>query len=81
MIVLNFLAAAVVVLRGLYVLNHMSKETSMPIRASWLVLTGGAAAVLLASAVPTWPEVALHLGVAALVVIDRRNPLFREVSK
>lgn len=81
MIILNLLAAAVVVLRGLYVLNHMGKRTGMLIRASWLVVTGGAAAVLLTSSAPTWPEVMLHLGIAALVMLDRRNPLLHEDPK
>lgn len=81
MMAVNLLAAVVIVLRGLYAINQMGRATRAPIRATWLLLTGAAAAMLLASAAPTWPEVVLHIGIAALVLVDRRNPLLHEDPK
>lgn len=67
MLILNMLAAAIVLARGVYVLNRMCPRTALTVRATWLLLSIGAAAVLLAGARPTWPDLALHWGVAALV--------------
>lgn len=77
MMALNLAAAAIVLLRGLIALNHMCPGTALAVRVTWVLLTVGAAAVLLLGAAPAWPEVALHCGVAALVCCDRRNPLLK----
>ncbi|WP_317201499.1 hypothetical protein [Janthinobacterium sp.] len=75
---INLAAAAIVLVRGLLALNHMCPGTALRVRATWLLLTVGAAAVLLLGAPPTWPEVALHCGIAALVCVDRRAPIICE---
>ena len=81
MIAIDMVAAAVVLLRGLFVaLNSMCPKTRFSIRITWILLTVGAAAVLLLSRSPAWPEVLLHCGVAALVCVDRRLPFLRRAS-
>ena len=68
------MAAAIVLARGLFVeLNHMRPGTGSPIRITWIVLTAGAAAVMLFGVIPAWPEVLFHCGIAALVCIGRRS--------
>lgn len=74
MIGLNTVAAALVLLHGVIALNHMRPGAALRLRAAWLLLTGGAGAVLLLGAAPSWPELALHWGIAALVCADRRGP-------
>ena len=76
MTILNLIAAAIVLARGVVALNHMCPRTGLPIRATWLLLTVAAAAVLLVGARPTWPELALHIGIAALVCIGPRGLIF-----
>lgn len=79
MMVLDMCAAAIVLLRGLFVaLNAMCPKTRLSIRWTWILLTMGAAAVLLLSRSPAWPEVLFHWGVAALVCFDRRNIFLME---
>ncbi len=73
MIALNLAAAFLVLVRGIVALNHMCPGTAPGIRIVWLLLTASAAAVLMSGAAPTWPDVALHWGIAALVCIDRRG--------
>ncbi|MDC8756273.1 hypothetical protein [Janthinobacterium fluminis] len=72
---LNMTAALLVLLRGVIALNHMCPGTGLAIRSAWLLLTASAAGVLLSGAAPTWPDVALHWGIAALVCIDRRGQI------
>lgn len=43
----GMVVAAIVLLRGLYAANHMCRKTALPVRAAWVLLTVGAAAVLL----------------------------------
>jgi hypothetical protein len=77
--ILNLLAAAIVLGGGVRAINHMCPGTALPIRATWLLLTIGAAAVLLAGLAggrPTWPDLALHWGIAALVCAGPRGLTF-----
>lgn len=81
MMALDMCAAAIVLLRGLFVaLNAMCPKTRLSIRLTWILLTVGAAAVLLLSRSPAWPEVLFHWGMAALVCADRRNIFLRGPS-
>lgn len=74
MMTINIAAAAIVLVRGLFfALNNMRPQTDFGVRVAWLMLTVGAAAVLLSRHAPTWPEIILHCGIAALVCCDRRN--------
>ncbi|MET3132853.1 ABC-type methionine transport system permease subunit [Oxalobacteraceae bacterium GrIS 1.11] len=73
MLTLNLMAAFIVLVCGLLALNRMCPRTALGIRATWLLLTVGAAAILLLGAPPAWPEVALHWSIAALACLDRRN--------
>ena len=74
MIFLDMVAAGIVLLRGLFVaLNAMCPKTRLAMRFTWILLTVGAAAVLLVGRAPAWPEVLFHWGVAALVCADRRS--------
>lgn len=78
---LDMAAAAIVLARGLFSeLNHMRPGTGHAIRITWIVLTAGAAAVLLYGVTPAWPEVLLHCGIAALVCVDRRSSFWRGPS-
>lgn len=78
MMFLDMIAAAIVLLRGLFVaLNAMCPKTRLGIRLTWILLTAGAAAVLLVGRAPAWPEVLLHWGVAALVCVDRRTTFLK----
>lgn len=81
MTAINMLAAAIVLVRGLFfVLNNMRPETGHGIRITWVLLTTGAAAVLLLDHAPTWPSVVFHIGIAAMVCIDRSQNFFRGLS-
>ena len=74
MMTLDMVAAAIVLLRGLFVaLNAMCPKTRLSIRLTWILLTVGAAAVLLLGQAPGWPEVLFHCGVAVMVCADRRS--------
>lgn len=74
MMILDMVAAAIVLMRGLFVaLNAMCPKTRLTIRVTWILLTVGAAAVLLMGQAPNWPEVLFHWGIAALVCADRRS--------
>ena len=78
MMFLDMAAAAIVLLRGLFVaLNAMCSKTRLSIRLTWILLTVGAAAVLLLGRAPGWPEVLFHWGVAAMVCADRRSILLK----
>ena len=78
MMTINIAAAAIILVRGLFfALNNMRPETDFGLRLAWLMLTTGAAAVLLSGHMPTWPELILHCGVAALVCCDPRNQLLK----
>jgi hypothetical protein len=80
MMFLDMIAAGIVLLRGLFVaLNAMCPKTCFSMRLTWILLTVGAAAVLLFGRTPAWPEVLFHFGVAALVCADRRT-IFLEGS-
>jgi hypothetical protein len=73
MIILNIIAAVIVLARGVFALNHMGPCTSLLVRATWLVLTVAAAAVLLACAQPTWQALLLHWVIAVLVCVIPRG--------
>lgn len=73
MIILNMIAAVIVLARGIFALNHMGPRTSLLVRATWLLLTVAAAAVLLACVQPTWPALLLHWGIAMLVCAVPRS--------
>lgn len=78
---LDMVAAAIVLLRGLFVaLNAMCPQTRMSIRLPWILLTVGAAAVLLLGRAPGWPEVLFHCGIAVMVCADRRSIVMKEWS-
>jgi len=69
------LAAAVIVVRAEPALNRMSRCTPFMIRASLLLLTLGAVAEIvfvLSGDVPSWPTAITTVGVAALLVCERR---------
>lgn len=75
LIVLHAAAALVVVMRGVFVaLNGMSAATCHAIRWTWIGLTTAAAAMLLTGN-PAWPQVAFEWAVVALIFTDRRQPL------
>lgn len=78
MMQINLAAAVIVLVRGLLTLNQMCPGTDIVVRATWLLLTVAAAAVLLLGAPPTWPEVTLHCGIAALVCVHGRSPTICE---
>lgn len=81
MIFLDMVAVGIVLLRGLFVaLNAMCPKTCLAMRLSWILLTVGAAAILLLGRASTWPEVLFHWGVAALVCADRRSILLKGSS-
>lgn len=74
MTIIDIIAAGLVLVRGLFfAINNMSRATDLHIRITWLLLTAGAAAVLLLGHVRTWPEVVFHCGIAAMVFCDRRH--------
>ena len=74
MTTIDMIAAALVLVRGLFfAINNMSRATDLHVRITWLLLTVGAAAVLLLSRTPHWPDVIFHCGIAALVYCDRRH--------
>ena len=69
------LAAGVIVVRAEPALNRMSRCTPFMIRASFHLLTLGAAAeivFILSGDVPTWPTAIMIIGVAALLICERR---------
>ena len=69
------LAAVVIVVRAEPALNRMSRCTPFMIRASFHLLTLGAAAeivFILSGEVPSWPTAITTVGVAALLVCERR---------
>lgn len=81
MTILNMLAAAIVLWRGIRAINHMSRSTELIIRTAWLLVTLASAAALLAGAKPTWPQptwpdLALHWGIAVLMCIGPRALIF-----
>lgn len=81
MMILDMVAAAIVLMRGLFVaLNAMCPKTRLAMRLTWVLLTAGAAAVLLLGRAPGWPEVLLHWGVVALVCADRRSIILKGPS-
>ena len=68
-------AALVIVVRSEPALNRMSRCTPFMIRASFHLLTVGAVAeivFILAGDVPSWPTAITSVGVAALLLCERR---------
>lgn len=81
MMTLNLAAALLVLLRGLFfAINNMCPLTGFGMRLAWVLLTLGAAAVLLLGRVPDWPELLLHCGIAVLVWCQRRSPFSKGSS-
>ena len=78
MLALNLMAAVIVLVCGLLALNRMCARTALGIRATWLLLTVCAAAILLLGTPPAWPEVVLHWNIAALACLDQRNKPLKE---
>ena len=69
------LAAGVIVVRAEPALNRMSRCTPFMVRASFHLLTLGAVAeivFILSGDVPTWPTAIMIIGVAALLICERR---------
>lgn len=68
-------AAVVIVWRAEPALNRMSPCTPFMIRASFLLLTVGAASEIVfifAGDVPSWPSAIMTIGAAALLFCERR---------
>lgn len=78
MMVINIIAALVILVRGAIAVSHMLPGTPVLVRAGWLLLAIGAAAIMLAGGPPAWPNVILHCGIAMLVWRERRLPFFCE---
>jgi 3-mercaptopyruvate sulfurtransferase SseA len=75
---INLLAALVILARASLVVSHQCAGTPLRVRAAWILVAVGAAAVMLAGGTPTWPNVALHSGIAVLVCLERRATFFCE---
>lgn len=73
---LNLLAAAIVLVRGLLAITSMCPGTPLAIRATWIVLTFGAAAIIMVGAPPDWLELLMRCGIAALVCAGPRGLTF-----
>jgi hypothetical protein len=85
--ILNVAAALVILLVGLFsAVNSMSHWTRHGIRTSWILMTVGAAGVLLGN--EPWAAAVLHAGMALHALVDRRRresiagdrPLFRNLT-
>lgn len=76
--ILNVIAAFVILARGALAISHLCPGTPMRVRAGWILLAIAAAAVVLAGGTPAWPNVALHCGIAVLICFERRGPFFCE---
>lgn len=79
LLTLNMLAAAVILVRGMFgVIRMMNKCTPHGMRVAWLAMTTGAAGVLISPfymiRIPTLWETALWVGVALYIIFDRREP-------
>lgn len=70
-------AALAVVVMGLCSLNHMTRDTSHPVRLVFLALVVAAAAVALAPLYgdppPSWADTLVLLAVAAFLRINKRR--------
>lgn len=69
------IAAGVIIVRAEPALNRMSRCTPFMIRASFNLLTLGAAAqivFIMVGEVPSWPTAITTVGVAALLICERR---------
>lgn len=84
---LNVGAAIVILVVGLFsAVNGMNHTTRHGIRASWILMTLGAAGILLGNA--PWASAVLHAGFALHVIFDQRRgqsinglrPLFRNLK-
>lgn len=76
-LLLNLLAAAIVLVTGLWHANNMTEHTRHGIRLAWVILTAGALAILLSPLYgythPIWSEVFFNMGVALFVVTNKRR--------
>lgn len=76
---LTLIACGVIVWRVEPALNRMSRCTSLLINTSFWLLLGSAlfgAYGVLSGSVPAWPGVALAVGVALLLICERRIRFF-----
>ena len=82
------MAALVIIVRAEPALNRMSRGTPLMVRGAFHLLALGAAAeivFIMSGDVPSWPTAIVTLGVAALLVCERRlrvlcPPLKRRVQ-
>lgn len=74
--ILNLLAAAIVLVRGLLAITHMCPGTPLVIRAAWIVLTFSAIATIMVGAPPDWLELLMRCSIAALVCAGPRALIF-----
>jgi hypothetical protein len=80
-LIINMIAAAIVLSYGLGAINRMSGCTCNGMRIAWLALTTGALGVLVGplygNALPgAWGTV-LHVGIALHVIFERRRAMDR----
>lgn len=69
------LAAVVIIVRAEPALNRMNRCTPFMVRAAFHLLTLGAAAEIVcvvAGDVPNWPTAIVAVGIAALLICERR---------
>ncbi len=74
-ILIIWIPSIVIILKGIMVLNHMSKQTRAIVRIVWLLLTTCALAIILQNPCVesiAWPYKVFIWLTAMYVVIDRR---------
>lgn len=82
-IVLNSISATTVLWTSLCAINRMSRSTYCVIRAAYILISVGAAAVLMAPGylgrAPTQAELLMICGMALLTLADRRKSFSRRL--
>ncbi len=77
MLALNLISSCVIVYRGVFeVSNKMGKNTYFPFRLAWVLMTTGAAAILVGPLFGLYLtgtySTLIHIGVALFIFSDRR---------
>lgn len=74
---INIVAAVIILVRSLIVLNEMGRNTRPPIRMGYILLSIGAFVSLIDPIFhPShtgWPEVAINCGIACIILANRRK--------
>lgn len=85
MTAMNTVASTIVLWSAICATNHMCRQTTFLVRAAYIMLGVGAAAVLLAPGYlgrpPTWAELLLICGLALLSIGDRRRRHTRKLQR